>query len=123
MENKNQAAKHQKVAVGYYRTAASDDGGDMLRQTEAAKEKAGILSARIDAAYADRDGMKDGEIERPGFTLLSKFLSEVKVDYVIMRNQDHLSDNKQEAAEMMQAIEQTGARVEFVGMHRQPNRA
>jgi DNA invertase Pin-like site-specific DNA recombinase len=117
MENKNQAAKHQKFAVGYYRTATGDDGGDMPRQIEAAKEKAGILNARIDAAYADRDGIKDGEIERPGLTLLSKFLSEVKVDYVIMRNRDCLSDNKQEAAEMMQAIEQTGARVKFVGMH------
>ena len=107
-----------KVAVGYYRTGAGDDGSDGYRQIEAIKKKTESLGVHISAAYVDQYGVRDGEEERPGLALMSKCLADFRVDYVIMDNPDRLSDDKQEAAEMIREIEEAGARVEFTNADR-----
>jgi len=107
-----------KVAVGYYRTGAGDDGSDGYRQIEANKKKTESLGVQIRAAYVDHYGIRDGNEERPGLALMSKYLSEFRVDYVIIENSDRLSDDKQEAAEMIGEIEEAGARVEFTNADR-----
>ena len=106
--------KQKKTAVCYARIASIGQRGKTLNeQRTVAQAKATGMEAAVETDFSDC-GVKGPALKRPGLGNLLGYIVKGKVDYVIADNKNRFSFNPKTRAEVVQAIEKTGARVEFV---------
>jgi DNA invertase Pin-like site-specific DNA recombinase len=103
-----------KIAVSYMRTnpirPGTPDRAITSRYDLSVQEKASDLSAKIEAKFSDHIKLTN-PLERPGLQELLQYLSEHKVDYVIVPNISMLSRKGPEFLNLVDKIEQYGAKL------------
>ena len=109
--------ENKKTAVAYIRTATIEqnhiNGGESaIRQMNAMKDKAKKQNTQIIADFADL-GVPRANKVRPGYNEMLDYLARNKVDSVYMTRMDRLSIIPEEAIDMVQPIEDTGAQLVF----------
>ena len=105
--------KQKKTTVCYARIANTGQRGKTLNeQRAAAQAKATGMGTAVETDFSDC-GVKGPALKRPGLGNLLSYIAKGKVDYVIADNKNRFSFNPKTRTEVVQAIEQTGARVEF----------